>query len=745
MGAIESHRLYRAMRSSLRGCVLALLTVVPACAGGNGVPHGSGDGGSADTTLTGDGGDGGGGFTTVTVPQIQNPAATGHVPVGAQVRVVGALVTAVDTFEENGAAMGRTSDVWIADPAGGEWSGVQIVAPSVTTCAGATMLGRGDVVDIQGTVRENADPSDGSGRTVTQIFSATITCRAAGDGVGPRAAPITDASVLTADTTAEPWEGVVVQLTAIDANGTTDTMGSQPLRDAPPIDDDLYRNAGTRRDHFNTIAGVFTYEIGRWELLPRSASDIVLGTPRMIEDGAGAWACADGADSDGDSAIDCADADCTGSLFCRGATITVQDLQDTTHTAHPAVGADVALVGPLTVTSIDSYAEMTGPGYIGTIVVQDARATDPRHSGVHVFVPRVEACGGALALGDQVYVAGQYAEYEATGDTATRTELDNGIVSCRALGAALTPTPIAAPGDLAAAATAEPYEGVLVSLGGVSVTMPAGTYGRFQVTGGVYVDDDVYRATVANGDALSAVIGVLTYSFGYQIEPRMASDVVVGPTEHDATTCGNGVDDDHDGHADCEDVDCCASAPCMGALSARHLILSEVFYDAMGGGATGDDGHEWIELRNAGTSAVPLSCYTLGNGVSSYRYSFTQLPMATIPAGGCILVGGPDCGGATCTDSVNFEPDLHNVTAGGAAGVGLLYGLASSLTDATVPVDAVIYGDANTMHLIDATGASPAAANVPTVTPGHSISRTATGGWADTSPPTPGTCTTYTP
>lgn len=726
----------------LRLSVLALLLVVPACAGGNGVPHGDGGGGSGDTG----GGPDAGVPVTATIADVQNPAAASHVPTGARVRIEGVLVAAVDAFEENGAGLGRTSDVWVADPAGGPWSGVQVVTPSVTTCAGHGTLALGDTVDVEGVVREDADPTDGSGRTVTQIAMATVTCASTGSGTGPSAAPITDATVLADDAMAEPWEGVVVQLSSIDAIGATDAMGSQVLRDAPPIDDDLYRWAGSRRDHFDALRGVFTYAIGRWELLPRSASDVVLGTPRTIEDGAGAWACADGADSDSDGAVDCSDTDCVGSPFCAGATITVQDLQDPSHAAHPAAGASVALVGPLTVTSVDAFAEMTGPGYLGSVVVQDASASDPRYAGVHLFVPTIEPCtGGALALGDQVYVAGVYMEYAATGDTGTRTELDAGIVSCRSSGTPIVATPIAMPADLAAAVTGEPYEGVLVSVSSVSVTMPAGTYGRFQVTGGVYVDDDVYRATVSVGDPLSRVTGVLTYSFGYQLEPRMASDVEVGPSEHDDATCGNGTDDDGDGHADCEDLDCCATAPCMGAVSARRLILSEVLYDVLGGGTTGDDGHEWVEIRNAGTSAVPLSCYTLGNGTTNYRYTFSQLPEASIPAGGCILVGGPDCGGPACTYTANFNPDLHNVTAGAAAGVALLYGVASTITDATVPVDAVIYGDANTGGLRDATGATPSATMVPTVTAGHSISRSATGSWADAPTPTPGTCTTFTP
>src|SRR6185503_17878003 len=105
------------------------------------------------------------------------------------------------------------------------------------------------------------------------------------------------------------------------------------------------------------------------------------------------------------------DADCTTSPFCGRTTVTIQQLQDASSAMHPTADTDVALVGPLTVTSIDAFPEMTGAGYLGTIVVQDATATDPRFSGVHVFVPRVEACGSALALGDQVYVAGHYVEY----------------------------------------------------------------------------------------------------------------------------------------------------------------------------------------------------------------------------------------------------------------------------------------------------------------------------------------------
>jgi hypothetical protein len=674
-----------------------------------------------------------------TIFQIQDPASAGHVATGARVRVVGARVAAVDSFEENGAGMGHRTDVWIADPAGGPFSGVHVYMPTHVPC-GAGALAPGDVVDVEGMIQEFAVPSDGSGRTVTQLVGGTVTCTSAG-GAPPSAELLTDPTVLMADETAEPWEGVLVEVAGVEATADPDTFGTQALRTTAPIDDDLYRHPGSRRDRFTTLRGIFHYMFGRWALLPRQSADVVLGTPRVLEDEAGAWGCGEGEDSDADGAIDCADADCAGSLFCRGTTHRVTEIQDAAHPMHPAADTAVALIGPLVVTSIDTRAEMAGAGYVGTVVVQDPGAADPRHSGIHVFVPTIEPCGAALALGDRVYVAGRYEEYAEAGDTrGTLTEITGGIVSCRMPGTPLDPTRIATPSDLASAATAEPWEGVLVDIANVDVTMAAGMFGRIQVSGGVFVDDDVYAFTVMLADRLARVAGILTYQFEYQLEPRVAEDLVIGPSERDDASCGNGSDDDGDGAADCSDLDCCATAPCAGAAASRRLILSEVVYDL----ASTDTGREWVEIRNAGPSAVPLACYSLGSGPMSYRYSLVQLPAISVPAGGCVLVGGPDCGGMPCTVPIDFDPDYHNGTAGSASGVALLHALAADVSDATVPVDAVLYGTVNTAMLRGPTGI-PAMADVADVTAGHSIARAADGTWVDLATPTPGTCTTYTP
>lgn len=672
-----------------------------------------------------------------TIPQVQDPASPGHILPGARVRIEGAVLAAVDAFEENGAGMGNLNDVWIADAAGGPFSGLHVYMATHVPCAGSDVLRLGDRVDVEGAVQEFAVPSDGSGRTVTQLIGATVTCTAA--GAAPTAVTVADPAALTTDDTAEAYEGMLVEIAAVEASAAPDRFGTQPLRVGPPIDDDLYAHPGTARDRFLTARGIFHYMFGRWELLPRAATDLGLDTPRDLEDGAGAWGCADGDDSDGDVAIDCADADCAGSPFCAGVTVSVQQLQDATAAGHPASATNVALRGPLVVTSIDGYAEMTGAGYVGTIVVQDASATDPRFSGVHVYVPTVEACGGSLALGDQVYVAGRYEEYAEAGDTGTLTEIRSGFVSCRTSGTPLVPTAIATT-ELAPAA-AEPWEGVLVSIADVDVITAPGSFGRFSVTGDIAVDDDVFRAPITLGDHLARLAGVLTYQFEYQLEPRISADVEVGPSEHDDASCGNGTDDDADGAIDCMDLDCCASTPCAGAALSRGLVLSEVFYDASGA----DDGREWIEIRNAGTAPLPLACYAVGNGPLSYLYSLAQLPAIAVPPGGCVVIGGPDCGGGACASPLDFTPDLHNGTAGSASGLAILYGLTSTLSSATIPVDAVLYGTNNGGMLRDASGGVPATANVADVTAGHSIGRAADGSWTDQATPTPGTCALYTP
>ena len=168
-----------------------------------------------------------------------------------------------------------------------------------------------------------------------------------------------------------------------------------------------------------------------------------------------------------------------------------------------------------------------------------------------------------------------------------------------------------------------------------------------------------------------------------------------------------------------------------------QVILSEVFYNPSGA----DDGLEWVELYNAGSTPVDLSGYSLGAGGTDYTYSKAQLS-GTIQPDSVFVVGGPTSGSANGSPSfdlvLNFNPDLQN-SGTTADGVALFDVPASQVNAATVPVDAVLYGSSNDNGLIDETGSAnaPEVGNAGT---GASIERIdVAGAWQVQSVPTPNT------
>ena len=170
---------------------------------------------------------------------------------------------------------------------------------------------------------------------------------------------------------------------------------------------------------------------------------------------------------------------------------------------------------------------------------------------------------------------------------------------------------------------------------------------------------------------------------------------------------------------------------------APAVVISEVFYDDAGS----DGGLEWVELKNAGSTAVDLSGYSLGAGGSDYTTSQLDLT-GTIPAGGTFVVGGPTSqlsnGNPIFDQATDFSPDLQN-SGSTADGVALFNVSSSEVTSTTCPIDAVIYGGSNTNGLLDASCAA-GGVDVGDAPAGSSIERTSLGGaWQIQSSPTPNT------
>jgi lamin tail-like protein len=181
----------------------------------------------------------------------------------------------------------------------------------------------------------------------------------------------------------------------------------------------------------------------------------------------------------------------------------------------------------------------------------------------------------------------------------------------------------------------------------------------------------------------------------------------------------------------------CLLAPCGAAAQAvpADVEIAEVFYDAVGG----DDQLEWVELVNAGDVPVDLAGWSLGWGGADWT-SGRQALEGVVDAGARFVVGGPlstaDDASPVFDLAVDLEPDLQNSGAT-ADGVALFAVPADAIAADTLPVDVVVYGEANTSGLVDPSGAV-AAVDVADAPGGSSIERGADGVWRVQPAPTPG-------
>jgi hypothetical protein len=248
-----------------------------------------------------------------TIPEIQDDA----LPVGTLVTVRGVVIVANDAFGV------RADNLYVMDPAGGEFSGIVLYLPNDEGDAFAV----GDLVDIQGVQKDEfALEEDTSGRTITQLEAAggPVTITKVGDGVVP-APVVLDPRVLAADDTeSERWESVLVQFENVAVTDDLDLIDDdgdptfQEMRVTGPYRVQSALTALDDTTHvldycFASLTGVVDYFFS-YKIQPRTAADLGVEGDGCPAPEATSELCGDKEDNDADGFVDCADFGCDA--FC---------------------------------------------------------------------------------------------------------------------------------------------------------------------------------------------------------------------------------------------------------------------------------------------------------------------------------------------------------------------------------------------------------------------------------------------
>ena len=458
---------------------------------------------------------------------------------GAEVNIRGVVVSAIDEYGE------RVGNIWVQEPGGGAYSGVLVYGIALGTVAD---LNVGDVIDLEHVVvDEFALPDDTSSRTTTEMTppeggEILVTVISQGEAPTPE---VVDALAIgqmatpeARDAEWEKWEGVLITLENVSVLDELDQIGSTP-QDPPfeeiqvtgPMRADTSLAAiapVTRDDCLASVTGIGDYFFN-YKILPRETAAIVTGGTGCPAQEADGTACDDGIDNEADGFADCADFSCQAAVAeCSSDTTVVMIQMDT----FPD-GAAVSL-SDVFITAIDDIGSNKG------FYVADS-LTGASHNGVYVYT------GGELplgvAIGATATLNGTVAEFDLgqggdppVGDTLTEVEAEIANITITPGAGVTVPLTGVGANTLASIADGEPYEGVLVQLGGMEVTEVPG-FDRLTLTSTtgetIVADDDAFdymSATYPVGTCFTTITGVMTLNIfddERRLAPSQLTDFVV--------------------------------------------------------------------------------------------------------------------------------------------------------------------------------------------------------------------------
>ncbi len=247
------------------------------------------------------------------VYDVQNPSDPDFIGENDPVNLENVIVTAIDRYGD------RAGSFWVAEPAGGAWSGVQVYNYD-TTADWFVNLQVGDMVDVQGDKTEYnyEDPETGDplfDDPITEIENAIVTYV----GTGTEVIPVDiQASDLNEVSTGEQWEGVLVRLSNVRVMDAGDNSGRYEVEfyQSTKAQDDLVDLSSlTGGECLAHITGVVTYFFGYY-ILPRTASDVEVSADSSACPQIANEICDDGEDNDGNGFTDCDDFACIGNEAC---------------------------------------------------------------------------------------------------------------------------------------------------------------------------------------------------------------------------------------------------------------------------------------------------------------------------------------------------------------------------------------------------------------------------------------------
>ncbi|MCB9742918.1 MAG: hypothetical protein H6741_05405 [Alphaproteobacteria bacterium] len=266
----------------------------------------------------------------------------------------------------------------------------------------------------------------------------------------------------------EPWESALVSLGARTATSDPNQYGEVSLDCGPVIDDLLHSEELADGDTYEDVIGLVNYAYSLFRINPRGPEDIVGRVP-----------------GEGTAPTE----------------TTIYDIRQGLH----AENTDVVIPGAVVTSEVNAY----GNGFFA------ANVAGGEYSGIYVYLGSSYS-GDLPEVGDEVTIEGEYVEYydfsEISGATFTVT------------GSASVPAPVvlsSAPSDW------EPYEGVEVTVQGLSVTSDADQYGEHTTSwGGLLISDIFGAAPVSNGTTYSSITGFISYSYSaYKLEIDGSGDV----------------------------------------------------------------------------------------------------------------------------------------------------------------------------------------------------------------------------